>query len=244
MSLKLSWFPLMPYFKSFSNPRENVDPKRLRERMVKEQIEARGITSPAVLAAMRAVPRHLFVQEALRSQAYADTPLPIGHGQTISQPYIVALMSSLLDVSPGMRVLEIGTGSGYQAAILSRLGCLVHTVERIHELARSAAETMRRLDIRNVRIKECDGTLGMPEVPPFDRIIVTAGGPEVPPPLLEQLKDPGIMLIPVGERRRMQRLLRIRKESGKIFKKDMGDVVFVDLLGDYGWKDVYQDSGE
>lgn len=212
-----------------------VDPKRLRRRMVREQLEARGISNPAVLSAMAAVPRHLFVQEALRAQAYEDTPLPIGHGQTISQPYIVALMTELLDARRGMRVLEIGTGSGYQAAVLATMGCTVFTVERLRELYQSARALLRQLGLRGIHMQRHDGTLGMPDAAPFERIIVTAGGPEIPRPLVEQLDEGGIMLIPVGTRPRTQRLMRLRKEHGNVRSEDLGSVIFVDLVGDHGW---------
>ena len=216
-------------------PAPSVDPKRLRRRMVREQLEARGISDPAVLGAMLAVPRHLFVQEALRSQAYEDTPLPIGYGQTISQPYIVALMTQLLEVQRGMRVLEIGTGSGYQAAVLATLGCTVFTVERMRELYQNTSGLLRQLGLRGIHMQRRDGTLGMPEAAPFDRIIVTAGGPEVPRPLVEQLDEGGIMLIPVGSKPRTQRLVRVCKEQGRVSSEDLGPVVFVDLVGDHGW---------
>lgn len=211
-----------------------VDPRRLRERMVR-LIAQRGVGDEAVLAAMRAVPRHLFVQEALRAQAYEDRPLPIGHGQTISQPFVVALMTQALEVRPGMRVLEVGTGSGYQAAVLAAMGCKVYTVERIRELYQAAAVLFRQMSLRNVHMKRDDGTLGMAEAAPFDRIIVTAGGPEVPEPLVRQLDDPGILVIPVGGRRRAQRLLRVRLQEGVVSTENLGAVVFVDLVGDHGW---------
>lgn len=218
-----------------AQPPRAVDPRRLRERMVQEQLIRRGIQDPAVLEAMRAVPRHLFVQEALRAQAYEDTPLPIGYGQTISQPYIVARMSELLETQPGMRVLEIGTGSGYQAMVLAAMGCTVFTVERIRELYTATSALLRHLKPRGIHTKRDDGTLGMPEAAPFDRIIVTAGGPEVPLPLVEQMEDRGILVIPVGGQRRAQRLLRVRKEGGTVTTEDMGGVVFVDLVGNHGW---------
>lgn len=218
-----------------SRPVAPLDPKILRKRMVKEQLERRGITDPAVLAAMGAVPRHLFVQDALCGQAYDDRPLPIGHGQTISQPYIVAYMSQSLETAPGMRVLEVGTGSGYQAAVLAHMGCTVYTVERVRELYQATAALLRHIQLRSVYTKRDDGTLGMPEAAPFDRIIVTAGGPEVPPPLLAQLGEDGIMLIPVGDQPRRQRLLRLQKQRGMVRTEDLGDVVFVDLVGNHGW---------
>jgi len=211
------------------------DFRRLREKMVKEQIEARGIKNPLVLQAMRKVPRHLFVDEALQVQAYNDHPLPIGYGQTISQPYIVALMSELLEPEPGLSVLEIGTGSGYQAAVLAEMGMKVYTVERIKNLYLQVSKRLRTLGYYNVKVKLDDGTLGWPENAPFERIIVTAGAPLVPEPLLEQLADPGILVIPVGENKRNQELLKITKTEGTLKKENLGKVMFVDLVGKYGW---------
>ncbi len=213
-----------------------LDMKRNRERMVKQQLETRGITDPAVLAAMRSVPRHLFVQEALRAQAYEDHPLPIGHGQTISQPFIVALMSQIIEPQAGLRVLEIGTGSGYQAAVLAEMGLDVYTVERIRELHAAARDLLRTLKYRKVRLKLDDGTLGWPEAAPYDRILVTAGGPAVPAPLIEQLADPGILVIPVGASKRMQELVVVRKEGGRVVRESKGGVAFVDLVGTHGWR--------
>jgi protein-L-isoaspartate(D-aspartate) O-methyltransferase len=214
---------------------QKIDPRRSRERMVAEQLEARGITSPAVLEAMRTTPRHLFVQEALAAGAYEDHPLPIGHGQTISQPYIVALMTQLLEVRPGSRVLEIGTGSGYQAAILHHLGCTVFTVERVRELYTASQRLFAELNLRGIRQKLSDGTLGWPEAGPYARIIVTAGGPDIPQPLLDQLDDPGLMLIPVGAHRRAQELMRVSKKEGRVITEPLHSVRFVDLVGQYGW---------
>lgn len=203
--------------------------------MVREQIEGRGIHDPAVLAAMRKIPRHQFVDEALHAQAYADNPVPIGHGQTISQPYIVALMSQTLEVEPGMRVLEIGTGSGYQAAVLAEMGAKVYTVERIRELHLAARKRMTQLRYSNVLCKLDDGTLGWPQQAPFDRIIVTAGGPSVPEPLLDQLGDPGMLLIPVGPSRRAQELVLACKHEGRVEMINKGACVFVDLVGRHGY---------
>ncbi len=213
----------------------SVDPKRVREKMVREQIEARGIKDEEVLRAMRRVPRHMFVDEALQAQAYADHPLPIGHGQTISQPYVVAMMSAMLEVKPGMKVLEIGTGSGYQAAVLAEMGADVYTVERIKALYQAARLRFNQLKYLYVKTKLDDGTAGWPEQAPFDRILVTAGGPEVPAPLMEQLDDPGILVIPVGESKRHQQLLRVIKDRGEIKRENMGSVAFVDLVGKFGW---------
>lgn len=212
-----------------------IDPKRLRSRMVQEQLVARGISAQPVIKAMLEIPRHCFVPEALRSQAYADTPLPIGYGQTISLPYTVALMSQALNVQAGMRVLEIGTGSGYQAAVLASMGCTVFSIERIPELYAQTKELLRRLDLRGIHLLRRDGTLGLPEAAPFDRIIVTAGGPKIPEPLVDQLDENGILLVPIGERPRSQRLIRLLKQGDTISQEDLGQAVFVDLIGDYGW---------
>ncbi len=212
-----------------------VDPVRLRERMVRDQIQARGVTDKRVLAAMRELPRHTFVEEALACKAYGDGPLPIGEGQTISQPYIVALMSELLQVEPGMKVLEIGTGSGYQAAVLAHMGADVYTVERIKKLFHAARKRFMDMRLFSVKLKLDDGTMGWPEEAPFDRIIVTAGGPEVPGPLVDQLADPGRMLIPVGESRRNQTLILVEKKDGQVTREDKGGVAFVDLVGSHGW---------
>lgn len=206
-----------------------------RERMVREQLVARGVHDETVLAAMRAVPRHLFVDGALAVKAYEDYPLPIGYGQTISQPYVVGAMSQLLEATSDMRVLEIGTGSGYQAAVLQAMGLDVYTVERIRELYFRTSKLFMRLRLLSIRMKLDDGTMGWPDAGPYDRIIVTAGGPDIPDPLLDQLADPGIMVIPVGVRRSAQKLVRVIKENGAIRKEDKGAVAFVDLVGKHGW---------
>jgi len=212
-----------------------IDFRRNRERMVREQIEARGVRDPAVLRAMRKIPRHLFMDEALIPQAYGDHALPIGQGQTISQPYIVAWMTELLQVEPGMRVLEIGTGSGYQTAILAALGAAVFSVERVRELAAQARARLAAMRFLRVRIKLDDGTLGWPDEAPFDRILVAAAGPKIPEPLLAQLADPGRMVLPVGASRGSQSLVLVQKENGRITSRDMGGVTFVDLVGVHGW---------
>ena len=213
-----------------------VDPmRRQRERMVSEQLVARGIRDERVLAVMGELPRHQFVEEAMARQAYGDNPLPIGEGQTISQPYIVALMSELLQVSPGMKVLEIGTGSGYQAAVLAKLSADVHTVERIPKLCTSARERLLGLGLFNVHVKLDDGTLGWPSAAPFDRIIVTAGGPEVPQPLLDQLGVGGRLVMPVGGARRSQCLVLVENTSNGMVQTDVCPVAFVDLVGAHGW---------
>lgn len=212
-----------------------IDFKRSRERMVREQIEARGVTDPEVLRAMRKVPRHLFVEEALIPQAYEDHPLPIGHGQTISQPYVVAWMTGLLEVVSGMKVLEIGTGCGYQTAVLAEIGATVCSVERVRELSQQARQRLTALRYMKVRLKVDDGTLGWPDEAPFDRILVTAGGPRIPAPLVAQLAEGGRMVIPVGASRRSQSLFVARREHGRVVVRDMGGVQFVDLVGAHGW---------
>ena len=212
-----------------------TDLRRSRERMVRDQIEARGVSQPDVLRAMRKVPRHLFVEEALIPQAYEDHPLPIGHGQTISQPYVVAWMTELLAVAPGHKVLEIGTGSGYQAAVLAELGAEVFTVERVKPLYEVARARMDALRYRRVRLKLDDGTLGWPEEAPFDRILVAAGGPRIPAPLVAQLSETGRMVIPVGASRRSQTLCLVRRENGRVIVRELGGVMFVDLVGAHGW---------
>lgn len=206
-----------------------------RERMVRDQIMSRGVSSPKVLAAMSKIPRHYFVEEALWSRAYEDFPLMIGSGQTISQPYIVALMSELLEAQNGMSVLEIGTGCGYQAAVLYEMGLKVFSVERLRELYNSTSKRLAALNYSRIRLRLDDGTMGWPEQAPFDRIIVTAGGPSVPEPLLAQLADPGIMVIPVGLNKRSQELVVVRKENGEIHQENKGQVAFVELVGNHGW---------
>jgi protein-L-isoaspartate(D-aspartate) O-methyltransferase len=179
-----------------------------RVRMVEEQLEGRDIRDPRVLSAMRSVPRHLFIPESARGGAYGDFPLPIGHGQTISQPYIVAFMTEALKVAPEHRILEIGTGSGYQAAVLSVLAKEVFTIEIVDPLARRARAALAELGYRNVDVRSGNGYLGWPEHAPYDRIIVTAAPPEVPPALVEQLKEGGLMAIPVGVGDQELRIMR------------------------------------
>lgn len=198
--------------------------------MVEDQIAARGVREPRVLAAMRAVPRHEFVPREEVGEAYDDHPLPIGFGQTISQPYIVALMTELLDVQPGDRVLEVGTGSGYQAAVLAELTDSVYTVEIIPELARAAAERLERLGYGQVAVRTGDGFFGWEEHAPFDGIIVTAAPDHVPPPLLRQLAEGGRLVIPVGPPGGYQTLWRITKEDGEIRSENITGVLFVPLL--------------
>lgn len=203
-----------------------------REAMVKWQIEARGISDQRLLEAMRKVPRHLFVPPEYRDAAYEDRPLPIGEGQTISQPYIVALMTEALRLKGWERVLEIGTGSGYQAAILAELAEEVYTVEIIPSLAKRAEEILRRLGYTRVHVRSGDGAFGWPEAAPFDAIILTCAAPRVPERLLGQLKDGGRMVLPLGENPFAQSLVLIVKEEGRPRKYTLTDVVFVPMTGE------------
>jgi len=206
-----------------------------RRRMVQEQLIPRGITDRRVLEALAKVPRHLFVPEALWHQAYSDRPLPIGYGQTISQPYIVALMTEALELQGDERVLEVGTGSGYQAAILAELAKQVYSVERMPELARRARRILDRLGYGNVLIRVGDGSKGWPERAPFDAIIVTAGAPKVPKALLQQLKVGGRMVIPVGDEH-SQELLKIVRLKDGFQQEELGGCRFVKLIGEEGWR--------
>ena len=213
-----------------------TDLSKLREDMVKNQIAARSIRSEAVLGALRKVPREAFLPERLREFAYEDSPLPIASGQTISQPYIVALMTDALDLAGGERVLEIGTGSGYAAAVLAEIAAEVYTVERLGELAEKAASTLTALGYRNVHVVHGDGTLGWAAAAPYDAIIVAAGGPEIPESLKHQLKVGGRLVIPVGRDPRAQELVRVTRTSNDEFKsEDLADVRFVPLVGKEGW---------
>jgi len=211
------------------------DMQKVRDRMVEEQLMPRGIHDPRTLEAIRQVPRHLFVEDALQNQAYNDFPLPIGNGQTISQPYIVALMTQALGLQGHESILEIGTGSGYQAAVLSQICEKVYTVERIDSLLVKARKIFDQLHYLNILTKLDDGTSGWPEYEPYDAIIVTAGGPKVPEPLLDQLADPGRLVIPVGDRG-MQNLQLITKNKGAITEKTIEYVRFVNLIGTHGWR--------
>jgi protein-L-isoaspartate(D-aspartate) O-methyltransferase len=203
---------------------------RARRAMVEEQIEARGVADPRVLEAMSTVPRHEFVPEEYRSLAYEDRPLPIGSGQTISQPYVVALMTELVAPEPGDRILEVGTGSGYQAAVAARLVAEVYSIELLPALARTAAERLRRLGVTNVSVRAGDGYLGWPERAPFDGILVTAGADHVPEPLIEQLALGGRMVIPVGEAAGEQVLRVLEKlPNGEVRTEDVLPVRFVPL---------------
>lgn len=210
------------------------DYKRLRDYMVESQLIPRGIRDIRVLDAMRKVPRHLFVDESMQYKAYDDTPLPAGEDQTISQPYMVAIMTELLELKGSERVLEIGTGSGYQAAILAELSGHVYTVERLWSLSKKAEDVIRALGYSNIRFRVSDGTLGWLEEAPFDRIIITAGAPELPEPLIKQLSEDGILLAPVGDRF-SQQLIKAKNKKGGLIKELHTPCVFVPLLGRYGW---------
>ncbi len=201
-----------------------------RQRMVERDLKGRDISDPRVLAAMAKVPRHQFVPSHLVSRAYDDTPLPIGHGATISQPYIVALMTQAAMVQPGMRVLEVGTGSGYQAAILAELTDQVFTIELVPELAQAATDRLARLGYAQITVKAGDGYLGWPDQAPFDAILVTAAAPEVPPALKEQLKDGGRLIIPVGPVFGPQYLLKLTKQGNTFKEEVITPVAFVPLV--------------
>lgn len=206
-----------------------------RKGMVEQQLKAEGITNPLVLTAMEMIPRHLFVPEAYRSEAYDSCALPIGEGQTISQPYMVAVMSQALDLQGGEKVLEIGTGSGYQTAILGWLAKEVYTIERIEPLAERAKVVLQTLGFDNIHIRLGNGTLGLPEEAPFDRILVTAGAPSVPPALTEQLASSGILVAPIGDQW-MQELTILLKEADGLRMKRGVSCVFVPLIGAGGWR--------
>jgi protein-L-isoaspartate(D-aspartate) O-methyltransferase len=208
-----------------------------REQMVEEQLEARGIHDERVLAAMRRVPRHLFVEAALQQRAYDDTPLPIGEDQTISQPYMVALMSALLQLKGHERVLEIGTGSGYQTAVLAELAREVFSVERIESLTRSARACLERLGYgERVHLRTAEGSNGWPEAAPFDGIMITAAVQQIPRPLVEQVADGGYLVLPLGEAE-LQGLTRIQKGGTQLDVNYFGECRFVKLIGPYGWED-------
>ena len=210
--------------------------QKARDRMVETQLAGRGISDQRVLDAMRKVPRHFFVDEALQEQAYSDHPLPIADKQTISQPYIVALMTEKLELQGQEKVLEIGTGSGYQAAILAELAQRVFSIERLPGLAYRANQALRKLGYTNVIVRVSDGTLGWPDEAPFDGIIVTAGAPKVPQPLVDQLAMGGRLVVPVGDRL-SQSLMLVERVPEGIRKTDLGGVRFVDLVGKWGWEE-------
>jgi protein-L-isoaspartate(D-aspartate) O-methyltransferase len=213
------------------SPIRAADPAQARQAMVESQIAARGITNPRVLDAMRSVPRHEFVPASVRAEAYVDAPLPIGYQQTISQPYIVALMTEQLAPKPADRILEIGTGSGYQAAVLAKLAAEVYTIEIVEPLAKRAAADLARLDFNNVHVRAGDGYKGWPEKGPFDAVIVTCAPDHVPQPLVEQLKEGGRMLIPVGNYGD-QRLYVLQKRGDKVEQRAILPVAFVPMTGE------------
>jgi len=213
-----------------------LDYHMTREKMVKTQLIPRGINDKRVLEAMGKIPRDRFIEEALKGEAYNDHPLPIGHKQTISQPYIVALMTEALGLIGKEKTLEIGTGSGYQTAILAELSEKVYTVERIRSLLVKSRNILAELGYNNILFKAFDGTLGWKEYEPYDAIIVTAGAPNVPQPLLDQLAEGGRLIIPVGNRF-SQELIKMTKKRGKYIQKNLGGCRFVDLIGVHGWKD-------
>jgi protein-L-isoaspartate(D-aspartate) O-methyltransferase len=216
---------------------EPVKFKRQRQEMVRSQIAGRGIHDPRVLAAMERVPRHLFVSEALMDQAYGDFPLPIGEQQTISQPYIVAEMTQALSLDPGDRVLEIGTGSGYQAAVLAEIVSRVYTIERIYTLYARARKLFDRLQYHNIVTRYSDGSTGWADESPFDAIVVTAGAPRIPEVLVRQLALGGRLVLPVGNAHSQELVRLIRTENG-IEQQDLGACRFVKLIGEQGWKDL------
>ena len=213
-----------------------LDYAHLRALMVDRHVAARGVSDARILQAMREVPRHLFVAPVVASKAYGPNALPIGANQTISQPYIVARMIELLDVSGTEKVLEVGTGTGYQAVVLSKLAARVFSIERVNELAARASELIRSLKISNISVKVFDGTFGWSDQAPFDRIIVAAAAPEVPQPLVQQLARTGIMVLPIGSEKN-QRLARVRRVGTSVQIEDCGGAEFVPLVGRYGWKE-------
>jgi len=221
--------------RSPSRARDSVTPNREAERMVKLQIENRDVTDQRLLSALRTVPRHAFVPAGRRAMAYGDFPVPIGHGQTISQPYMVAFMTQLLSLRGAEKVLEIGTGSGYQTAILAILSASVFTVERIPELAVMAQRTLGTLGFSNISFQTGDGGPGWPEEAPFDRILVTAAAPAVPLVLQSQLADNGIMVVPVGDWRRSQTIVTVYRTGGSFVSQESIGCRFVPLIGEGGF---------
>jgi protein-L-isoaspartate(D-aspartate) O-methyltransferase len=228
--MKLAWLISLALLLPSNAPMIAADPEDARRRMVTEQLARRGISHPEVLAAMGAVPRHEFIPKDAQDEAYDDGPVPIGAGQTISQPYIVAFMTEQLAPKPGDRVLEIGTGSGYQAAILAKLVKEVYTIEIIESLGRRAMQDLSRLGYNNVHVRIGDGYAGWPEEAPFDAIIVTCAPERIPEPLTQQLKEGGRMIIPVGGRRG-QELYLLEKRNGKLERRAVLPVRFVPMTG-------------
>jgi protein-L-isoaspartate(D-aspartate) O-methyltransferase len=206
--------------------------QKRRERMVKLDIKARGIVNREVLSAMRKVPRHVLVHQSLRDQAYADYPLPIGEGQTISQPYVVALMTEALKLKPGDRVLEIGTGSGYQAAVLAEIVREVYSIEIRQKLAERAEKVLKKIGYENIKCKYGDGYFGWEKYAPFDAIIITAAANHIPPPLIKQLKDGGRLILPLGSTVYYQTLTLVKKRGEKVLLEQMSGVRFVPMVGE------------
>jgi protein-L-isoaspartate(D-aspartate) O-methyltransferase len=229
----MAWMPWLVALTAFScsptQERDEASFARARERMVRDQIAARDVKDAKTLAAMRRVPRHLFVPPAVVHQAYDDHPLPIGHGQTISQPYIVAFMTEALGLRGGETVLEVGTGSGYQAAVLAEIAARVYTIEIVEPLAAEARERLRRLGHANVEVRAGDGYLGWPEAAPFDAIMVTAAAPRIPEPLKAQLRDGGRLVLPVGEE--WQELALVTRHADRFDEKRILPVRFVPMTG-------------
>jgi protein-L-isoaspartate(D-aspartate) O-methyltransferase len=219
-----------------ATPPSELDYAHLRAAMVDRHVAARGISEPRVLQAMREVPRHVFVSAVVASKAYGPGALPIGANQTISQPYIVARMIEMLDLRGNEKVLEVGTGTGYQAVVLSKLAARVFSIERVNELATRAIELIRSLKINNISVKVFDGTFGWSDQAPFDRIIVAAAAPEVPQPLIQQLARTGVMVLPIGGEKN-QRLARVRRVGTSVQIEDCGTAEFVPLVGKFGWKE-------
>jgi len=207
-----------------------------RKRMVKNQLAPRGITDQRVLRVVGKIPRHLFMEEALIGEAYNDHPLPIGHKQTISQPYIVALMTQALELTGKEKTLELGTGSGYQTAVLAELSDKVYTIERIRPLMEKARKLLYESGYTNIMFKAFDGTFGWKQYQPYDAIMVTAGAPKIPEPLLDQLAEGGRMIIPIGDKY-SQELIKVIRKKDRYKKENLGGCRFVDLIGVHGWKD-------
>ncbi len=222
---------LLVFAAGLADAQDTAKTRAARERMVTEQIQSRGVSSPTVLEALRSVPRHYFVPENLAASAYEDHPLPIGEGQTISQPYIVALMTELLELKPSDRVLEIGTGSGYQAAILSCITDQIHTIEIKQKLFENASNLLKKYELKNVKCRHGDGHFGWPESAPFDAIMITAAVDHIPPPLIAQLKDGGRLVLPLGSPFGFQNLVRVTKNGADVSLRNIIGVLFVPLTG-------------
>jgi protein-L-isoaspartate(D-aspartate) O-methyltransferase len=222
---------LLPFFAAAQSRSDTDETRSARTRMVREQIEARGITAPAVLKSLQAVPRHFFVPQDALAAAYADHPLPIGEGQTISQPYIVALMTDVLDLKPGERVLEIGTGSGYQSAVLSQIAAMVYTIEIKKKLYENAQNLLKLCKYKNVVCRHGDGYFGWPEAAPFDAVMITAAVDHVPPPLLEQLKPGGRLVLPLGSPFGYQNLVQVTRHADDTTVRQITGVLFVPMTG-------------